>query len=110
MTNDDETPLGEDGEPIFTAEQIEEAKARDHGGYGPVRRTLLLMLTKSVNEMAQAAIENPELREEMLQVAECSAKYFEWLDEDRGMLKCGNARLLGALLVCRDKVCPEDTP
>ncbi len=91
-------------DPIFTGQQIEDAEARDHGGYGPVRQSLLLMLTQSVDEIAQGAIKNPELREELLQVAEHSVKYFEWLEEDKKMVNCGWARLILALQICGKEI------
>jgi len=103
------TYLGVNGEPIFTAKQIEEVD-RDHGGYGPVRRVLLVMLTKSVDEVAQQAIKDPEMREALLSFAESSNEYFQWLHEDKGMLNRGQARLFGALEICRKKICPADTP
>lgn len=105
MTNNNEPPhvnretVGKDGEVLFTKEQIEGIEARDHGGHGPTRRLLLYLLTKNTHELAANIRKDPKLQEACVDLAECSFEYFEWLDSDREILRCAQARLLLALEV-----------
>lgn len=93
--NDNET-LGVNGEALLTKKEIKDAEARYHEGYEVVRRLLLYVLTRNMRELATNIRKDPKLQEACADLAERSVEYFEWLDHDRELLQCAQARLLVA--------------
>jgi len=62
-----------------------------------VRRLLLYVLTQNMHELVANIRKDPKLQEASCDLVERSAEYFEWLDHDRELLRCAQARLLVAM-------------